>query len=233
MTMQASSLRALGRTLRHPITRVTSARLRLLPALAWGALALLAAGVARSQPQAVSRALGGAFGGLALPLLALSCLVLVCPEGTLVEAGRPLLVLGATARRAALTMGLAVVGLAALGAGAVGALVVCVAHGPTDPPLAMDVATSASVAALGGAAYASYFTMGSALFGRHGGSALFVVDFLLGSMGVGALFTPRAHVRALFGGALAAHVTPRLSSVALVAMVLVFLGIAAWRSRPR
>jgi hypothetical protein len=217
--------------LRHPLARLRSARLRLLPALGWALLALGGAAATRlgASGHAVDHAVRGTFGPLLLPLLALACVGLICPEARLDEGARSLVLLGAPRRRSALAMGLAVMGLAAASAGVIGALVVAVAHGPADAPLLADLLSTAGVSALGAAAYASYFMMGSAYLGRAGGGILFVVDFLAGSLGVGALLTPRGHLRALLGGPLAAHLAPRVSSVLLAVLALVFLAIASSR----
>lgn len=221
--------------LRHPLARLRSARMRLLPVLGWALLSVGGAAATRLQGasgHAVDRAVRGTFGPLLLPLLALACVGLVCPEGTLEEAARPLVSLGAPRRRAALALGLTAMGLAAASAGLLAALVVVIAHGPADAPLVADLVSTAGVSALGGAAYASYFMMGSTYLGRAGGGVLFVVDFLAGSLGAGALLTPRGHLRALLGGPLAAHLAPRVSSVLLVVLALVFLAVATSR-RPR
>lgn len=218
--------------LRHPLARLRSARLRLLPALGWVLLSLAGAVAARLQSgsgHGVDRAVGGTFGPLLLPLLSLASLSLLCPEGTLAEAARPLVLLGAPLRRASLALGLAVVTLAATSAGVVAALVVAIAHSPGDAPLLLDLASTAGVSALGGAAYASYFLLGYAFLGRSGGGILFVLDFLAGGLGAGSLFTPRGHLRALLGGPLAAHLPPQTSSVLLVVMMVVFLLLATSR----
>ena len=217
---------------RHPLARLRSARLRLLPWLGWALLAVGGAVATRLQggsSHAVDHAVRGTFGPLILPLLALACVGLLCPEGTLAGAARPLALLGAPRLRAALTHGLAVITLAAASAGVLGALIVAVAHGPPDAPLLVDLPSTAGVAALGAAGYASYFMMGSAFLGRAGGGVLFVIDFLAGGFGAGALLTPRGHLRALMGGPLAAQLSPRVSSVALVVMAVVFLALASSR----
>jgi hypothetical protein len=216
--------------LRHPLARLRSARLRLLPALGWALLALGGAAAARgASAHAVDHAVRGTFGPLLLPLLALACVGLICPEARLDEGARALVLLGAPRRRAALALGLTAMGLAAASAGVLGALVVAIAHGPADAPLLGDLVSTAGVSALGAAAYASYFMMGSAYLGRAGGGVLFVVDFLAGSLGAGSLLTPRGHLRALMGGPLAAHLAPRVSSVALVVLALAFLAVATSR----
>ncbi len=218
---------------RHPMSRVLGAKLRWAPVLAWCLLSAFVALVARRQAHPVDAALARGFGAVSMPLLVFALFGLVCPEGTLTGAARPLLFVGAPARRAALVVAVTVAGLSALVCAVLAVVVVAIAHGPTDPPLGGDLLASAWIGALGGAAYATYFSLGSALFGKAGRGIFLVVDLLFAGFGVGALLTPRAHVRSLFGGTLAAHLSTRGSSVALAVMVVLFLLLATLRSRPR
>lgn len=208
---------------RHPVARVVRGRTRWLPVLAWSVLAVLVAVLARRQDHAVFVALSHGFGAVTLPLVAFAVLGLVCPEGSLGAAAKPLVFLGASARRASLAVVLTAALVGALVCAAVAALVVVVAHGPTDPPLARDAAQSAAIGALGGAAYVAYFSFGSAILGASGRSVFLVADLLLAGAGVGAILTPRAHVRSLFGGELAGHLAPRTSFVALAILLAVFV----------
>lgn len=219
--------------LRHPLSRALGARVRWAPVLAWVLLAVFVALVARKSEQAVYLALSRGFGAVSMPLLVYAMFGVVCPEGTLVGSARPLVFLGAPVRRATFVMGVAVVGLSALVCALLAVLVVGIAHGPTDPPLGNDLATSALVGALGGAAYAAYFSLGAAVFGRTGRGIFLVIDLLFAGFGAGALLTPRAHVRSLFGGTLAAHVSPSASSMVLGVMIVVFLLLASLRNRSR
>src|SRR5262249_56247737 len=82
------------------------------------------------------------------------------------------------------------------------AVAVClVAHGPWDPPLARDLPASFGVSFVGGAAYAAFFSTGSAL-GRGAMRGVFlIIDWIVGAeAGFGALFTPRGHAMSLLGG---------------------------------
>ena len=219
--------------LRHPFARITGARGKWVPVLAWALLAVFVALLARRTDHAVESALARGFGAVSMPLLVFAVFGLVCPEGTLAGAARPLVFLGAPARRAAFAVASTVVGVSALVCAALAALVVVIAHGPTDPPLGADLLASSVVGALGGAAYAAYFSFGSSLFGTAGRGIFLVADLVLGGLGVGALVSPRAHVRALFGGPLAAHVSLRGSSIALAVMLVVFVLLATLRSRQK
>jgi hypothetical protein len=90
------------------------------------------------------------------------------------------------------------------------------------------------VGALGGAAYASWFSLGAG-FGRRGGGRLvaLLVDWLLGaSGGVMALFAPRAHLRSLMGGAPPMDLSQRASAVALAILALACALGAVGRARP-
>jgi len=219
--------------LRHPFARIAGARGKWAPVLAWALLSVFVALLARRHDHSVDSALSRGFGAVSMPLLVFALFGVVCPEGTLSGAARPLVFLGAPARRAAFAVASAVVGLSALVCAVLAALVVVIAHGPTDPALGPDVLVSSLVGALGGAAYAAYFSLGTALFGTSGRGIFLVADLVLGGLGAGALASPRAHVRALFGGPLAAHFPLRGSSLALAVMVVVFVLLATLRSRQK
>ncbi len=99
-------------------------------------------------------------------------------------------------RAAAATVAV-VVGVSAAACAVLGAAVAIVAHGSADPPVARDAVASAYAGALGGAAYASLFVLGST-FGRRGGgrTVALVADWLLGANATAVAFvTPRAHLR--------------------------------------
>jgi len=218
---------------RHPLSRVVSGRWRWLPIVAWSALALIVAFLSRRQDHSVLVALTRGFGAVSMPLVAFGALGLVSPEGSVVAAARPLVFLGAPARRAALSVVLTGALVSAFVCALLGVAVVAIAHGPKDPPLAPDLLTSAGIGALGGAAYVCYFSFGSTLLGAAGRGAFLVGDVLLAGFGAGAILTPRAHVRALLGGQLAAHLSPRASYAALGVMLALFLALTALRAGPR
>jgi hypothetical protein len=218
---------------RHPFSRLGSARVRWAPIAAWSLLSVLVALLARSKDHGVDMALARGFGSVTLPLVAFTCFGLVCPEGTLPEAAQPLIFVGASPRRAALTLLTTVLGLSAALSALVGAVVVLVAHGPSSAPLAADLVPTIGVSALGGATYAAYFALGTALFGKNGRGVFLGLDLFGAGLGVGSLLTPRAHLRALFGGRLAAGLPPRKSSLVLLGMLALFSLLAFVRSRRR
>ncbi len=95
-----------------------------------------------------------------------------------------------------------------------------------------DIVRSTALAALAGAAYGALFTAGAS-FGRTGGGAIFVlaVDAILGPGDTAmAAITPRAHLRALFGGVSPADVSSRSSCLALVVMIAFGLLVVNLRS---
>ena len=100
--------------LRHPFARITGARGKWAPVLAWTLLSVFVALLARRHDHSVDSALSRGFGAVSMPLLVFALFGLVCPEGTLSSAARPLVFLGAPARRAAFAVASAVVGLSAL-----------------------------------------------------------------------------------------------------------------------
>lgn len=221
------------------LSRPTLARLRAprawLTLGAWSVLALGFALAARSRDAAhgADHVLVDAFGALILPLIAYTLVGAVVGGRTLARSTAPLVSFGAAPSRAAsVTVVIAMVTCAAIAA-AVGAIVAVVAHGISDPPAGGDALASAYAGALGGAAYASWFALGST-FGKRGGgrTLLLVVDWLVGlGHGVIALLTPRAHLRNLLGGAPAMGWSERASAVALLVLAAAFALGAITRSR--
>jgi hypothetical protein len=204
--------------------RLVRSRAAWLTCVAWCALALVAALLARHDgaSHGADRVLLGAYGAVALPLAAYAVVGAVLGAGSLSTAIEPFVRLGADPRRAALAAAfVSACACAALGA-ALGAAVAAVAHGASDPPLARDALTSAYAGALGGAAYAAWFVAGAA-FGKRGGgrTALLAVDWVVGAGQSGAaLFVPRAHLRNLLGGLPPLDVSERASALALVVIAL-------------
>jgi hypothetical protein len=140
---------------------------------------------------------------------------------------------GATPLRAAAATVAVVVAASAAACAVLGAAVAIVAHGSADPPVARDAIASAYAGALGGAAYASLFALGST-FGRRGGgrTVALVADWLLGANATAvALVTPRAHVRNLLGGAPPAGIGERGSAILLILLAVVFATLAVRRTR--
>jgi hypothetical protein len=220
---------------RLPLARLVRSPRAWLVVGAWTALAIAVAVVVRAggQPSGADRALQGSFGRFVLPLLTYA-VVGAAVGGTSMRRGiKGLVGLGAAPRQAALATTLVAVVACAL-AGGVLAVVVCgLAHGAADPPLGRDLVASSWVGALGGAAYAAYFSAGAA-FGKGGAvrGMFLVFDFVVGGgAGVGALLTPRGHLVALLGGPPSADLPARASSVALVVLLGAYVALAVAVSR--
>jgi hypothetical protein len=168
-----------------------------------------------------------------LPLLSYALVGTVVGWRSLAGSVGPLVSFGApAARAAAVAGGVAVLACAALGAG-LAAAVALIAHGVDDPPALADALASAYAGAMGGGAYAAWFTLGAS-FGRRGGGrpVLLVADWILGSgSGPIALGTPRGHLRNLLGGTPPGGWSERASAWALVGLALVCVLWAVRRCR--
>lgn len=201
---------------------------------AWCGVALVAALTARfgGGVATADHVLRGTYGGLVLPLGSYAVVRAVLGGAGLREAITPVVDLGAPPRAAALANVLvAVVSAASLG-GVLAGVVCVVAHGPHDAPLFLDVPASLFVGALGGAAYAAFFSAGSAIGRGRAAAVLLAFDWFVGSAaGAGSLVTPRGHVQSLLGGPLAAEVSRTTSSIVLVALAAVYFGFAVRRAR--
>ncbi len=227
MTMAALARPSIARLLRRPAGWVAIG--------AWVALACGVAWIARMRGSAhgADHVLVDTVGALVLPLLAYALVRVTFGWGSLRTSTAPVVAFGAQPVRAAA----AVIAVAAITCAAIGALVAAtaafVAHGVSDPPPLRDAATSAYAGALGGMAYAAWFSLG-ATFGRRGGGCgvLLIVDWILGATaGAGALVTPRGHLRNLLGGSPPMDLTQRASVAALLALTLVCALGAVRRTR--
>ncbi|MGO8998865.1 MAG: hypothetical protein ACLQVI_36535 [Polyangiaceae bacterium] len=220
--------------LRLPVARLARTPRAWIPVAAWGVLAIVSAVALRgSGSGATTSALESIFGGLALPFLSFAIVGAVLGGDGLARSTRPFVAFGAPPASVALATTAVAVAASALLSGALGAAVVALAHGASDPPLGRDMLTSAWVAGLGGAAYASLFSFGAS-FGRRGGgrAVALMVDWVLGSgTGGAALVTPRAHVRSLLGGDPVERLSGHASALVLVALVALFAALAAARTR--
>jgi hypothetical protein len=222
------------------LARVPVARLLRTPrswalVALWAALGVVSAILARrtGTTTGADHVMRGAFATFILPLVAYVIAGASLGGAGLRRAVRGVVALGAAPRRAALVTTLVAVAASAI-AGAVLAVVVCaIAHGSGDAPLGADLVASAGVSALGGAAYGAFFSAGSALL-RSGAmrGGFLVADWILGAgAGAGALLTPRGHVTALLGGALAADLPLRASSVVLLAQIALYTALAVLFTR--
>jgi hypothetical protein len=224
------------RLLSWPLTlSVVRSRRAWGPVAGWALFAMLSALGSRvfGAASGADHVLRGAFGGIALPLLAFSIVSAFVHGGSLAESARGFLSLGASRREAAIATTLLALGLAAIASAVLAALVCVLAHGPADAPLASDALSAFGVAWLGGGAYAAWFLLGS--LARRGAlrSLLLVVDWALGmSQGPGAWLTPRAHLASLLGGPPCFELSRRGSSLALVGLTVLFLSLVAlWGRR--
>jgi hypothetical protein len=201
----------------------------------WCALALALAVSARTQGLAhgADHVLLDAYGAIVLPLLAFGLVGSLVGSSSLSANLAPLTAYGAPpVLAAATTLGVALVPCITLGA-VLAALLAIVAHGSGDPPVARDALASAYAGALGGAAYASLFALGSSLGRRGGGRALLLVaDWFFGAAGgVLSLVTPRAHLRNLLGGAAPMDLPGGASAAVLVLLTVAYLAATLARSR--
>jgi hypothetical protein len=222
---------------RLPLARLLRTPRTILVLAAWCALGVAFALSARRGGSAhgADHALVGAYGALLLPLLAFSVVGGALGARSLAASGAPVVAFGAGPERAAwATVAVAAAASALLGALLAAAMAV-VAHGSADPPLARDALASAYAGALGGLAYAGWFSLGAS-FGRGGGgrALLLVVDWVLGSAGgAAALVTPRGHVRNLLGGAPPMGIPERASALFLLVLAVLYALWAARRARAR
>jgi len=206
-----------------------------LAVAAWCALALVFAMAARERGAAhgADHVLLETYGALALPLVSFVIVGAIVASQSLRASTAPMVAFGAQpARAAAASIAVAAACCAVVGAG-VAAIVAVVAHGIADPPRLHDAIVSAYVGALGGAAYAAWFSLGAS-FGRRGGGrvALLVVDWILGANdGAGALLSPRGHVRNLLGGAAPMDLSQRASAAVLVILAIASALVAIRRAR--
>jgi hypothetical protein len=220
---------------RIPLTRLLRTPRALLTTAAWALLAVGFAVATRAQgaSHGADHALVGAFGALVVPLLCYAIAGGALGATSLSSASAPAVAFGATPLRATFAT-LAVVLTASIAScAALGAIVAVVAHGSADPPVARDAFTSAYAGALGGAAYASLFALGST-FGRRGGGRTLALaaDWLLGANTTAiALVTPRAHLRNLLGSTPPAALGERASAVALVLLAALFVALTIRRTR--
>ena len=177
-------------------------------------------------------ALLGFYASIALPFLAYSVLSAVLGRDGLGRAGLPLVNFGAPPGEVALWTVAVAVAVSAILGGGLGAAVDAIGHGPLDPRLIEDAVRALGAGAIGGAAYAAMFAMGASLGARGFGRSIFLVlDWVFGNgVDASALFTPRAHVRSLLGGAAPLEVTGRVSYAALALMIVIFTLLACSRA---
>ncbi len=219
---------------RVPALRLLRTPRAWLPIVAFALLGIVVALATRSSGSAsgASHVLRGTFSFLVLPLVSFAVVGAVLGRTGLRQGIRGVVALGAAPRSAALASILVAVVMSALIAGLLAASVNVLAHGSHDPPLAGDLAASLWIGALGGAAYAAYFSAGSAIGKGTMRGVFLAFDWIVGGVaGVGALITPRGHVTSLLGGHLCAELTQRASSTALVAIIAAYTLLALFLVR--
>lgn len=219
---------------RVPVARLTRVPRGWLPIAGWSAVGLVAALVARGahEPNGADHVLRGTFAFAVLPLLAYGVVSAALGRTGLRLSVRGVVALGGEPATAALATSLVAMAASALASGIVAGLVALIAHGASDPTVVLDVPASFGVAFVGGAAYAAYFCAGSAI-GRGAMRGVFLAaDWIVGATaGFGSVFTPRAHVMSLLGGHPTFELSRRGSSVVLVVLAVVYLGLAVRLSR--
>jgi hypothetical protein len=219
---------------RVPALRLLRTRRAWFPVVAWVLLGMASALVVRAHggTNGADHVMRGAFGFLVLPLISYA-IVGAALGGTGLRRGiRGVVALGAAPRSAALASIGVAVAFAAVVCALAAVLVCALAHGASDPPLSRDLPASLWIGALGGGAYAAYFSAGAAIGKGWLRGVFLAVDWIVGSgAGVGAIFTPRGHVQALLGGPLCAELSQRTSSVLLLVVLLAYAGLALLLTR--
>lgn len=218
-----------GALSRTPLLRIARSSRTRLHLFAWTSLAVLGAILARQSgaPNSADQLMRGAFAYVFVPLLAYGIVSGAFGGTGLRPAIRGLVAMGASPARAAASSIAVAVAVCGLASGVL-ALAVCgLAHGSADPPLARDLPSSFGIAMLGGAAYAAYFAVGSAIGRGAMRGGFLVLDWILGaSAGLGSVLTPRAHLASLLGGPPSFVLSRPASSVTLVILLLGWFALA-------
>lgn len=186
----------------------------------------------RAGPGAADRALQGAAFGLVLPLLTYAAMERAMRQRRCDAAALELARHGADRRLCVLGLLAAAAAISAAAGGVIGLLAVAGARASADRAFAGDLVAAGWIGALGGAAYAAWFGLGS-LLGRRGGGRLLALglDWVLGAgVGVAALPWPRAHVRNLLGLEPLLGMPQWSASLVLGAIVVVGAGACASRT---
>ena len=187
-------------------------------------------------PHGADHTLLNLYATVAVPLLTFGLVSAALEGGGLARSGRAVVWLGVSPVAAARTTLLVSCLVCGLLCGALGAGVVAWAHGASDPPLARDALHTLGFGALGGASYAAYFGLGSAVGASGWGRwLLLAVDVVVGQENdLAAALTPKAHLRNLLGGSSPFDLLPGESLVVLGVLAVtwvVFATMVAGRSR--
>jgi len=219
---------------RLPVARLVRTRRGVLALVWWILFGLGTTLIARRvHASSADRALLGVYVPFVLPLIAYAMVGAALGGEGLVAAVRPLARFGASPRASALAAGIIATATSAIACALIAVMLVVVAHNALDPPLGRDIALTAYAGGLAGAAHGAFFVLGSAVGARGGGrGAMLVVNWVLGASPawISAL-VPYTHARSLLGGLPAVSLSETASAWALVAIIVVSLGLAALRVR--
>ena len=216
------------------LLRVTRSKWAWLALLGWSSVAVGGAlwNRWRGGAHGADHALVDWFADLCLPFLVLGLVTRVLGGKSLARSGVATVLLGASPGRVARVTATTSVILSSATGGVLAALVAVLAHGGSDPPVGRDLIVSGGIGALAAAAYAGLFLFGAS-FGARGfaRSVLLIADWIVGSgRGTAAMFTPRAHLRALLGGVAPHDVPPRASYAWLLGIAVVGGVLAVFRA---
>jgi len=220
----------LGATLTR--TRLPSRGAFMAFVVALGVVVIVALLERRAGPLAAAdRALTGVVFGLTVPLLAYAAFEAALGGRRLDGAVRAIALQGGNRRSAVLgvcaTLGLVL----AVSTMAIAAAALLAAYSPSDPRLLEDLGRTTWIAALGGLAYAAWFTLAST-FGAAGGGRkwLLGLDWVLGaSSGPLAVPWPRGHLRNLLGGTPVLDMHPGHAALVLVVGMALALAVAVYK----
>jgi hypothetical protein len=215
---------------RLPLARLGRTPRAWVAVAVWCALAIGLALTARHQgaTHGADQVLLDGYASFALPLLAYVLVGATFGGRSARASAAPVVAFGAAPADVAIAEVVVAAATCVIGGSLLAALVALIAHGAGDPPALRDALTSAYAGCFGGAAYGSWFALGSG-FGRRGGgrTVLLLLDFVVaGDDGVLALITPRGHVRSLLGGEAVLDL-PGRASAAMLAVMALALGFAA------
>lgn len=219
---------------RLPAARLVRTRGAAVALVGWTVLALGMTLLARHEnTSSVDGVLLGVYLPFVLPLMTYAIVGAALGGSGITTAVRPLVRFGASPRASALATGLVAALGSAVACALTAAVLVAAAHNPLDPPLGQDLALTVYAAALGGAAHAAFFVLGSAIGTRGGGrSAMLVINWVCGaSPSWISAFVPYTHTRSLLGGLPVVTLSENASAWSLAAIIAVGLGLSALRVR--
>lgn len=197
------------------------------------AVALVALLERRAAPfDAPDKALEGIAFGIALPLTAYGISMRSFSrnriDASLAEIARH----GGSRRGGVAGSVLVVIASSAVCGALFGAIAVVVTRAPHDALLLRDAFTSTWIGALGGVAYAAYFSLGSQLGSAGGGRFWFLMlDWVVGGgTSVMSLPLPRAHIENLIGAPAVMGFPQWSATLGLFAISLLCFGLAVLRA---